>query len=55
LNAAAAAAAAALQVPFSRLLGLNKAEWHYLLLGTLSSAVVGGVQPAFAFLIAAMT
>eukprot|EP00775_Hariotina_reticulata_P008041 gene8041-8236_t len=44
-----------IKVPFSRLLRLNKTEWPYLLLGTLSSAVVGGVQPAFAFLISAMT
>jgi hypothetical protein len=43
------------QVPFSRLMALNKKEWPYLLCGIVSSAAVGGVQPAFAFLISAMT
>jgi hypothetical protein len=43
------------QVPLSRLLALNRPEWPSLLLGMLSSIVVGGVQPAFAFVISAMT
>jgi ABC-type multidrug transport system fused ATPase/permease subunit len=44
-----------LQVPFSRLMALNRKEWPYLLTGIVSSAAVGGVQPGFAFLISAMT
>lgn len=40
-----------LQVPFSRLMALNKPEWPYLILGMFASAVVGAVQPAFAFVI----
>lgn len=47
--------AAWLQVPFSRLLSLNRPEWPYLLLGSLASVVVGGVQPGFAFVISSMT
>ena len=39
-----AAEAAAANVPFSRLVALNKPEWGYGLVGTLASAVVGGVQ-----------
>jgi hypothetical protein len=39
-----AAEAAAANVPFSRLVALNKPEWPYGVVGTLSSAVVGGVQ-----------
>jgi hypothetical protein len=43
------------QVPFSRLMALNRKEWPYLVIGIVSSSAVGGVQPAFAFLISAMT
>jgi ATP-binding cassette subfamily B (MDR/TAP) protein 1 len=44
-----------LQVPFSRLLALNRPEWAYLLLGSLASAIVGAIQPAFAFIISSLT
>eukprot|EP00879_Flechtneria_rotunda_P003779 GHRR01004019.1.p1 GENE.GHRR01004019.1~~GHRR01004019.1.p1 ORF type:complete len:1293 (+),score=472.26 GHRR01004019.1:779-4657(+) len=43
-----------IHVPFSRLLALNKPEWPYLVLGSISSAVVGGIQPAFAFVMSSM-
>uniref|UniRef100_A0A8B9JZE2 ATP-binding cassette, sub-family B (MDR/TAP), member 5 n=1 Tax=Astyanax mexicanus TaxID=7994 RepID=A0A8B9JZE2_ASTMX len=39
-------------VPFSRILALNKSEWPYLLVGTLASFVGGGVYPAVAILFA---
>ncbi|KAF8060513.1 ABCB6 [Scenedesmus sp. PABB004] len=45
----------AVNVPFSRLFALNRPELGYLLLGTVASAVVGAVQPAFAFIISGMT
>lgn len=44
-----------MQVPFSRLMALNSREWPYLLCGVVSSSAVGGVQPAFAFLLSALT
>ncbi|KIY96634.1 ATP-binding cassette, subfamily B(MDR/TAP), member 1 [Monoraphidium neglectum] len=37
------------KVPFGRLLDLNKPEWPWAVLGSAASTVVGGVQPAFAF------
>lgn len=42
------------KVPFSRLLALNRPEWMYLLLGSLASAVVGAIQPAFGFIITSL-
>lgn len=42
------------KVPMTRLMKLNKPEWHYGILGCISSAGVGAVQPAFAFVIATM-
>uniref|UniRef100_A0A336LJ59 ABC-type xenobiotic transporter n=1 Tax=Culicoides sonorensis TaxID=179676 RepID=A0A336LJ59_CULSO len=36
--------------PLSRLLRLNSPEWHYLLLGSISAAIVGASIPAFAVL-----
>jgi hypothetical protein len=36
-------------------MALNRKEWPYLVVGIVSSSAVGGVQPAFAFLISAMT
>jgi ATP-binding cassette subfamily B (MDR/TAP) protein 1 len=44
-----------LQVPFSRLVALNRPEWMYLVLGSLASATVGAIQPAFAFIISSLT
>ncbi|XP_071416995.1 ATP-binding cassette sub-family B member 5 isoform X5 [Pithys albifrons albifrons] len=35
-------------VPYSRILALNKPEWLYVLLGVIAAAVIGGVHPAFA-------
>jgi hypothetical protein len=35
---------AAAQVPFSRLLAMNRPEWGYGILGSVASAAVGGVQ-----------
>ncbi|XP_027733749.1 ATP-binding cassette sub-family B member 5 [Empidonax traillii] len=35
-------------VPYSRILALNKPEWLYLLLGVIAAAVIGAVHPAFA-------
>uniref|UniRef100_A0A663MR60 ATP binding cassette subfamily B member 5 n=1 Tax=Athene cunicularia TaxID=194338 RepID=A0A663MR60_ATHCN len=37
-------------VPYSRILALNKPEWLYILLGVIAAAVSGGVHPAFAVL-----
>ncbi|NWR27560.1 MDR1 protein, partial [Tachuris rubrigastra] len=35
-------------VPYLRILALNKPEWLYVLLGVIAAAVIGGVHPAFA-------
>ncbi|NXP20086.1 MDR1 protein, partial [Scytalopus superciliaris] len=35
-------------VPYSRILALNKPEWLYVLLGVIAAAVIGAVHPAFA-------
>ncbi|NXU57527.1 MDR1 protein, partial [Turnix velox] len=35
-------------VPYSRILALNKPEWLYVLLGIIAAAISGGVHPAFA-------
>ncbi|XP_050174693.1 ATP-binding cassette sub-family B member 5 [Myiozetetes cayanensis] len=35
-------------VPYSRILALNKPEWLYLLLGVIAAAVIGAVHPTFA-------
>ncbi|NXM71059.1 MDR1 protein, partial [Serilophus lunatus] len=35
-------------VPYSKILALNKPEWLYVLLGVIAAAVIGGVHPAFA-------
>jgi hypothetical protein len=35
---------AAAQVPFSRLLAMNRPEWGYGMLGSVTSAAVGAVQ-----------
>ncbi|KAI8789977.1 multidrug resistance protein 1, partial [Biomphalaria glabrata] len=34
--------------PFTRLMEMNAPEWHFIMLGCLSSIFNGGVQPAFA-------
>ena len=39
-------------VPFSRILALNKPEWPYLLVGTLSSLIGGATYPCVAILFA---
>ncbi|XP_017679387.1 PREDICTED: ATP-binding cassette sub-family B member 5 isoform X2 [Lepidothrix coronata] len=35
-------------VPYLKILALNKPEWLYVLLGVIAAAVIGGVHPAFA-------
>ncbi|KAI7806752.1 putative multidrug resistance protein 1 [Triplophysa rosa] len=40
------------EIPFTRILALNKPEWPYLLVGTLSSFVGGAVYPCVAILFA---
>lgn len=39
-------------VPFSRLMSLARPEWHYGVLGMISSGGAGAVQPLFAFTLA---
>ncbi len=43
-----------IKVPFSRLLALHKPEWYYGIVGCISSAGVGAVQPVFALVISSM-
>ncbi|KAA0703057.1 Multidrug resistance protein 1 [Triplophysa tibetana] len=40
------------EIPFTRILALNKPEWPYLLVGTLASFVGGAVYPCVAILFA---
>uniref|UniRef100_A0A8C9NMR2 ABC-type xenobiotic transporter n=1 Tax=Serinus canaria TaxID=9135 RepID=A0A8C9NMR2_SERCA len=35
-------------VPYLKILALNKPEWFYVLLGVIAAAVIGAVHPAFA-------
>ncbi|NWH30399.1 MDR1 protein, partial [Chloropsis hardwickii] len=35
-------------VPYFKILALNKPEWFYVLLGVIAAAVIGAVHPAFA-------
>ncbi|XP_032552546.1 ATP-binding cassette sub-family B member 5 [Chiroxiphia lanceolata] len=35
-------------VPYLKILALNKPEWLYVLVGVIAAAVIGGVHPAFA-------
>lgn len=39
-------------VPFTRILALNKSEWPYLMVGILSSIVGGAVYPCVGILFA---
>lgn len=39
-----------LQVPMSRLMALNRPEWHYGVVGFIAAAASGCAQPAVAFL-----
>jgi hypothetical protein len=43
-----------IQVPFTRLLALNRPEAGYIAVGIVSAGACGVVQPAFAFLISDM-
>lgn len=49
--AAAVAAPPAVHVPMWRLLQYNRPEWMYGVVGLVASGAVGGVRPAFAFVL----
>lgn len=40
------------EIPFTKILALNKPEWPYLLVGILASLVGGAVYPCVAILFA---
>ncbi|XP_061186070.1 ATP-dependent translocase ABCB1-like [Saccostrea echinata] len=39
-------------VPIGKIMKMNSPEWLYITLGSISSVIVGAIQPAFAFLMA---
>lgn len=40
------------KVPFGRVFGLNKPEWHYIAIGCVFALISGAVQPAFSIILA---
>lgn len=39
------------KVPFRRVFGLNKPEWHYIVIGCVFSLISGAVQPIFSIIL----
>lgn len=40
------------KIPMARVFGLNKPEWHFILIGCIFAIISGAVQPAFSIILA---